>query len=79
MTSCTKNSAPSLTKAVYLLRITMIRCPCKQNRVEKAAIWCMCVLYTTRKILPRKVGGEGVGRGGGEREKDGEGINLTQC
>ena len=57
----------------------MIRCPCKQNRVEKAAIWCMCVLYMTRKILLRKVGGEGVGRGGGEREKDGEGINLTQC
>ena len=45
----------------------MIRCPCKQNRVEKAAIWCMCVLYMTRKILLRKVGGEGVGRGGGER------------
>ena len=30
--------SPSLANAIYLLRITMICCSCKQNRVEKAVI-----------------------------------------
>ena len=55
MMSCTKNSPPSLTNAVYLLRITTICCSYRQNCVEKAAILLYLRVVNDVYILPRKV------------------------
>ena len=55
MMSCTKNSPPSLTNAIYLLRIATICCSYKQNCVEKEAVLLYMRVVNDEYILPHKV------------------------